>query len=64
MEQADVAIKRNVWTGINQATGDMTLAMAAEVGTDYVEVSAHPGARNNGCGSNEPRLHGRARSIR
>jgi len=63
-EQADVAIKRNVWTGINQATGDMTLAMAAEVGTDYVEVSAHPGARNKGVGPmNHASWQGKVYSI-
>lgn len=64
VEQADVAIKRNVWTGINQATGDMTLAMAAEVGTDYVEVSAHPGARNKGAGPmNHASWQGKVYSI-
>lgn len=63
-EQMDVAIKRNVWTGINQATGDMTLAMAAEVGTDYVEVSAHPGARNKGAGPmNHASWQGKVYSI-
>lgn len=64
VEQADVAIKRNVWTGVNQATGDMTLAMAAEVGTDYVEVSAHPGARNKGAGPmNHASWQGKVYSI-
>ncbi len=64
VEQADVAIKRNVWTGINQATGDMTLAMAAEAGTDLVEVSAHPGARNKGVGAaNHESWQGKVYSI-
>lgn len=64
VEQADVAIKRNVWTGINQATGDMTLAMAAEAGTDYVEVSAHNGARNRGVGPmNHASWQGKVYSI-
>ena len=64
VEQADVAIKRNVWTGINQATGDMTLAMAAEAGTDLVEVSAHPGARNKGYGPmNHASWQGKVYSI-
>jgi hypothetical protein len=63
-EQMDVAIKRNVWTGINQATGDMTLAMAREVGTDYVEVSAHSGARNKGAGPmNHASWQGKVYSI-
>jgi len=62
--QADVAIKRNIWTGINQATGDMTLAMAAEAGTDLVEVSAHPGARNKGSGPmNHESWQGKVYSI-
>ena len=64
VEQADVAIKRNIWTGINQATGDMTLAMAAEAGTDLVEVSAHPGARNKGSGPmNHESWQGKVYSI-
>lgn len=64
MEQADVAIKRNVWTGVNQATGDMTLQLANEVGTDYVEVSAHPGARNKGAGPmNHASWQGKVYSI-
>ena len=64
VEQADVAIKRNVWTGINQATGDMTLAMAAEAGTDLVEVSAHPGARSKGSGPmNHASWQGKVYSI-
>jgi len=64
VEQADVAIKRNIWTGINQATGDMTLALAGEAGTDYVEVSAHPGARNKGVGpANHESWQGKVYSI-
>ena len=64
VEQADVAIKRNIWTGVNQATGDMTLAMAAEAGTDLVEVSAHPGARNKGAGPmNHASWQGKVYSI-
>lgn len=64
VEQADVAIKRNVWTGINQATGDMTLALAAEAGTDLVEVSAHPGARSKGSGPmNHASWQGKVYSI-
>lgn len=63
-EQADVAIKRNVWTAVNQATGDMTLQLANEVGTDYVEVSAHPGARNTGVGpANHEGWQGKVYSI-
>lgn len=63
-DQADVAIKRNIWTAVNQTTGDMTLAMAAEVGTDYVEVSAHPGARNKGVGpANHESWQGKVYSI-
>jgi hypothetical protein len=64
MEQADVAIKRNVWTAVNQASGDMTLQLANEVGTDYVEVSAHPGARNKGVGpANHESWQGKVYSI-
>ena len=63
-EQVDTAIMRNVRTAVNQATGDMTLALAAEMGTDYVEVSAHNGARNKGVGPmNHASWQGKVYSI-
>lgn len=63
-EQVDTAIMRNVRTAVNQATGDMTLALAAEMGCDWVWVSAHPGARNKGVGPmNHASWQGKVYSI-
>ncbi|SDA20096.1 Phage minor capsid protein 2 [Ruminococcus sp. YE71] len=42
---ADVAVRRAVITGIGQTTGQMQLDLAAEMGTDLVEVTSHMGAR-------------------
>ena len=64
VEKADVALLRNVRTGIVQTTGDMTLAMAGELGVDTVEVSAHAGARNKGTGPmNHAEWQGKVYSI-
>jgi len=42
---ADVAVRRAVITGIGQTAGRMQLDLAAEMGTDLVEVTSHMGAR-------------------
>ena len=41
----DVAIRRNVVTGVAQTTGEMQLERAKEMNTDLMEISAHEGAR-------------------
>lgn len=41
----DVAVRRAVLTGINQTQGQVQMDLAEELGLDYVDVSAHLGAR-------------------
>lgn len=41
----DVAVRRSVLTGIGQLTGEISLQTAEKLDTDFVEVSAHYGAR-------------------
>ena len=41
----DVAIRKNVVTGISQTTGTMQLERAHEMGNDLMEITAHEGAR-------------------
>lgn len=41
----DVAMRRNVLTGVSQTIGKLQEARADEMGVDLVEVSAHIGAR-------------------
>ena len=41
----DVAVRRAVLTGINQTQGQVQMDIAEELGLDYVDVSAHLGAR-------------------
>lgn len=45
VDKLDVAVRRAVLTGVNQSAAEMTLAYAQEMGCDYVEVTAHSGAR-------------------
>ena len=45
VDKLDVAVRRAVLTGVNQSSAEMTLAYAQEMGCDYVEVTAHSGAR-------------------
>ena len=45
VEQADVAVRRAVMTGISQTAGQMQLDLAAEMDCDLVEVTSHMGAR-------------------
>jgi SpoVK/Ycf46/Vps4 family AAA+-type ATPase len=44
-DQLDVAMRRAVLTGVNQTTGNLTIARADELGCDLVQTSAHIGAR-------------------
>lgn len=41
----EVAVRRCVLTGVNQTAGKLQLARMEELGCEYVEVSAHEGAR-------------------
>jgi hypothetical protein len=41
----DVAVRRAALTGVGQTTGEMQLALAEEMGSDLIEVTAHNGAR-------------------
>lgn len=44
-DKIDVAVRRNVMTGIGQTTGEICLAYAEELGCDLMEITAHIGAR-------------------
>lgn len=44
-DKVDVAVRRAVITGIGQAAANVQLGLAAEMGCDLVEVTAHLGAR-------------------
>lgn len=44
-DKVDVAVRRAVLTGIGQATANVQLGLAADMGCDLVEVTAHLGAR-------------------
>lgn len=46
----DVAARRAVVTGINQAAAQYSAQAMVELDTDLVEVTAHAGARNTGTG--------------
>lgn len=41
----EVAVRRAVLTGVNQTAGKLQIARMEEMGWDFVEVSAHAGAR-------------------
>lgn len=49
-EALDVVVRRSVLTGINAAAGAASMQNAMNLGFEYVEVSAHIGARNKGVG--------------
>jgi hypothetical protein len=49
-DHLDVAIRRNVLTGVAQTAGQLQVTRAEEMGSDLVAVSAHVGARNKGTG--------------
>jgi hypothetical protein len=44
-DRLDVAVRRNVMTGIGQTAGQICLANAQELGCDLMEITAHAGAR-------------------
>lgn len=44
-EKIDVAVRKNVVTGIAQTTGQMQIERARELDTDLMELTAHEGAR-------------------
>lgn len=44
-DKLDVAMRRSVLSAVNSSSGALTLQSADLYGTDYVEVTAHPGAR-------------------
>lgn len=46
----DVAVRRATLTGANQMSGKLTDALGAEMACNFVEVTAHAGARNTGSG--------------
>ncbi len=54
-DSIETAIARATRTGINQASGDITIARCAETGASYVLVSQHIGARVTG--TNDYRDH-------
>ena len=45
IDNIEVAARRAIVTGINQTAGDMQLARAEDVDSEYVETTAHAGAR-------------------
>lgn len=46
----DVAVRRATLTGANQMSGKLTDALGEEMACNFVEVTAHAGARNTGSG--------------
>lgn len=44
-DKLEVAVRRNVITGIGQTTGKICLGYAHEMGCDLMEITAHSGAR-------------------
>jgi hypothetical protein len=53
-DKLDVAMRRNILTGVAQTAGQLQITRADEMGSDLVGVSAHVGARNKG---GEPENH-------
>lgn len=50
IDRADVAVRRAVMTGVTQCAGRMSENAMELLGTRYVEVEAHSGARDTGAG--------------
>lgn len=44
-DRIEVAVRRNVLTGLSQTTGQISLMNADELGCDLMEITAHAGAR-------------------
>lgn len=49
-DSLEVAIRRATLTGVNQTCGKLQLERAQEAGCEFVEVTAHVGARDTGSG--------------
>lgn len=45
VDKLDVAVRRAALTGVNQTAAELNLQYAKEAGCDYVETTAHAGAR-------------------
>lgn len=45
VDKLDVAVRRAVLTGVNQTAAEMSLQYAKDQNCDYVEITAHAGAR-------------------
>lgn len=52
VDKLDVAVRRAVLTGVNQTAAEMNLQYAKDQNCDYVETTAHEGARPGLCGWN------------
>ena len=50
VDKIDVAVRRAVQTSVNQINSEYATQSMEYLGVDYVEVSAHRGARNKGTG--------------
>ena len=48
-DRLDVAVRRNVITGIGQTTGEICLGYAHDMECDLMEITAHAGARPSHC---------------
>lgn len=48
-DRLDVAVRRNVMTGIGQTTGEICLGYARDMDCDLMEITAHAGARPSHC---------------
>lgn len=48
--RVEVAVRRAVMTGVGQLSARYSEALAKDIGTEFVEVSAHRGARDRGMG--------------
>lgn len=44
-DKLDVAVRRNIITGVGQTTGEICLGYAQDMGCDLMEITAHSGAR-------------------
>lgn len=44
-DKIDVAVRRNIMTGLGQTTGQIALGYAQELSCDLMEITAHAGAR-------------------
>lgn len=48
-DRLDVAVRRNVVTGVSQTTGEICLEYARDMDCDLMEITAHAGARPSHC---------------